>query len=673
MSRLAALALALLCPVIAQAKPTAACAEIPLASADAAAVHTPSAPTAWGGPRSGNESTRSQHVANYRIHARLDTEKHRIDGQQTLTWHNRSSQPVCALYLHLYLNAFSEGSTFLAERAQAGFDFRSGVPGSGQGYIQLQRVSQGGLPARWRFVQPDGGPASDKTVIRLELPTPVVAGASTTLDMDFSSQLPRVIARTGYFGSFHLVAQWFPKVAVLELPGERGATAPRWNAHEFHLHSEFYADFGHYDVHIDVPADYTVGATGELVEKRSANGRAVYRYVQGDVHDFAWTADRRTAKPLEAQWRSPTGDTVKLQVLYPPEYAQQATVVMQATLDALDDFARSLTPYPYRTLTAVIPPFNADEAGGMEYPTFFTAMSFPDFKPGGHEQHLLELVTLHELGHSYFQGILASNEFEEPLLDEGLNQYWNRRILRQRGQQVPLAPGWLARFGFRPKMDGFALERLAAGLHEKQDRLGSNSWQWQSSASYGTVYSRSATLFDSIERQVGSAAMERALQLYYQRWKFRHPSIADLRQALIDGTGQREIIERSFAQHVYQAAVIDDGISAFQSEKTDGQHYRTTITVQRRGADVPQTLIVRFADGSTETVRFSGAQDEFHFDWLKPVPAKTAQLDPQQHYPLDVSLGDNQRSLAPSPAARNLVMQRLLGWLQIVLAWLLGA
>lgn len=668
MSRFATLALALLCPVAAQATPTATCAEIPLASADAAAVPTPSAADAWGGVR-----THARHIANYRIHARLDAQKHRIHGQQTLTWHNRSSQPVCAVYLHLYLNAFSEGSTFLAERAQAGFAFRSGLSVGEQGYIQLQNISQNGKPARWQFVQPDGGPASDRTVIRLELPSPVAAGASTTLDMDFSSQLPRVIARTGYFGSFHLVAQWFPKIAVLELPGERGATAPRWNAHEFHLHSEFYADFGHYDVSIDVPADYTVGATGELVEKHNANGRSMYRYVQGEVHDFAWTADRRTAKPLEAQWRSPTGDTVKVQVLYPPEYASQAAVVMQATLDALEDFAHSLAPYPYRTLTAVIPPFNADEAGGMEYPTFFTAMSFPGFKPGGHEQHLLEFVTLHELGHSYFQGILASNEFEEPLLDEGLNQYWNRRILRQRGQQVPLAPAWLARFGFMPKIDGFALERLAAGLHEKQDRLGSNSWQWHSSTSYGTVYSRSATLFDSLERQLGSEAMERAIGLYYQRWKFRHPSIADLRQALIDGTGQREIIERSFAQHVDQAMRIDDGISALQSEKTDGQHYRTTLTVQRRGADVPQTLVMRFADGSTETVRFSGAQDEFRFEWLKPVPAKTAQLDPQQHYPLDVSLGDNQRSLNPSTDARNQVMQRLLGWLQIALAWLLGA
>lgn len=672
MPRLAALALsALLYPLLALGQSASApgCEEIPLASANAAAVHTPSRASAWGGV----QPTLSRHVANYRIHARLDAEKHRIQGRQTLNWHNRSQQPVCVVYLHLYLNAFSEGSTFFTERAQTGFGFRSGIAHSSPGYIELQQVNQGGKPARWQFVQPDGGPATDKTVIRLELPTPVAAGATTALEMDFLSQLPRVIARTGYFGSFHLVGQWFPKIAVLELPGERGASAPRWNAHEFHLHSEFYADFGHYDVSIDVPADYAVAATGERVASRLADGRAIYRYVQDDVHDFAWVADQRSAPPLEKQWRNPSGGEVKVQVHYPPEYANQAPLVMQATLEALDYFSRTLGDYPYRTLTAVIPPLNADEAGGMEYPGFFTALGFANFKPGGHEQYLLEFVTLHEVGHQYFQGILASNEFEEPLLDEGLNQYWNQRLLRQRGKQVPLAPGWLSRFGFMPKMDAFALERLSAGLHETLDPLGSNSWQWHSSASYGTVYSRSATLFDSIERQIGSATMERAMRLYYQRWKFRHPSIADLRQALIEGTGQREIIERSFAQHIYQASVIDDGIADLRSENIQGQHFRTTVSVQRRGADVPQTLVVRFADGSSEVAHFSGTQAHFHFEWLKPARALSAHLDPQQHYTLDVSLTDNQRSLSPSTDASNQVMQRLLGGVQVLLAWLVGA
>lgn len=208
---------------------------IALAAPNAAAVTVPSSPDAWGGIRSGDHATLSERVASYRISATLDPDKHVIAGQQQLTWRNRSAVPVRSVYIHLYMNAFEgEGSSFFTEQRQRGEAFRSGAEiGDGEwGHIALRSVSQGGATVPWRFVQPDGGPATDHTVARLDLPEAVAPGASTTLDMAFTTQLPRVIARTGYYGSFHLVAQWFPKIAVLELPGERGATAPRWNAHE---------------------------------------------------------------------------------------------------------------------------------------------------------------------------------------------------------------------------------------------------------------------------------------------------------------------------------------------------------------------------------------------------------------------------------------------------------
>ena len=246
---------------------SAACPAIAMAAPDAGAVRTPSAADAWGGPRRTDAATLSDRVVSYSIDAELDPVKHTLRGKQQLTWRNRSAQPVCSVYVHLYLNAFEgPGSTFMTEQRASSSGFRSNVATKDgeYGYIRLDRVAQNGAPARWTFVQPDNGPKTDRSVVRIDLPQPVAPGASTTLDIDFFDQLPRVVARTGYYGSFHLVAQWFPKIGVLELPGERGATAPRWNAHEFHLHSEFYADYGSYDVRITVPKDYTVGATGQL-------------------------------------------------------------------------------------------------------------------------------------------------------------------------------------------------------------------------------------------------------------------------------------------------------------------------------------------------------------------------------------------------------------------------
>jgi len=672
--------------------------EIPFAAADAAAVREPSAADAWGGPRRGDQATLSDRVVRYVIQARLDPKTHRIDGTQQLTWRNRSDQPVGAVFLHLYLNAFEgPGSTFFTEQRERGFGFRSEVPvNDGEwGHIDLTRVQQGGAAVPWSFVHPDGGPESDHTVVRLDLPEAVPAGASTTLDIDFLSQLPRVVARTGYFGSFHLVGQWFPKIGVLELPGERGASAPRWNVHEFHLHSEFYADFGEFDVRLTAPKDYRIGATGALQgTPQIADGNATWHFVQGDVIDFAWTADNRYAKPLLGTYEGPGSPKVKVQVLYHPEYAHNAPPVLQATLDSLAYFSRTLGAYPYDTVTVVIPPFNAGEAGGMEYPTFFTAESYADLSPGTLSAYLLDFVTIHEFGHGYFMGLLASNEFEEPMLDEGLNEYWDGRMLRERGAPLPLATRWMRALGIVPAITAAEAERLGAMLREPADGIGANSWDRMSSGSYGSVYSRTATVMRDLEAQLGREATERAFKVYYANWKFRHPGIADLRETLAAVSGQRALVERVFAQQVYAAGKVDDRIAEFASEEVlpepgtslrDGKHvevttkalekqiaqartawdkahpkpakgtgpypFRTRVLISRQGVAVAQTLKVRFADGSSEIAHFDGKQRWQRFAWVKPVQAVSVELDPGQQHFLDLSKADDSRSLTPDHTA----------------------
>ena len=134
------------------------CTAIPMAAPDAAYVTVPSSPEAWGGARTGKEDTLSDRVVHYDIQATLDPVKHTIDGKQKLTWRNRSAQPVCAIYLHLYLNAFEgPGSTFMSEQRNNGFSFRSKVKvkDGDWGYIKLRRVAQAGQAVKWSFVQPD--------------------------------------------------------------------------------------------------------------------------------------------------------------------------------------------------------------------------------------------------------------------------------------------------------------------------------------------------------------------------------------------------------------------------------------------------------------------------------------------------------------------------------------
>lgn len=672
--------------------PAVASAPIPLAGADAAAVMVPSAPDAWGGPRTGDEATLSDRIASYRINATLDPVKHTITGRQKLTWRNRSDRPVDAVYLHLYLNAFSgPGSTFFTEMREQRSGFRSGVGmDEGEwGYIELRKVEQAGVPVRWTFVQPDGGPATDRTVVRLDLPQPVAPGASTTLDIDFFDQLPRVTARTGYFGSFHLVAQWFPKIAVLELPGERGATAPRWNAHEFHLHSEFYADFGLYDVTLTVPEGYTVGATGKLRGKPVAEGGMVsHRYVQGDVHDFAWTADNRYAEPLTGSFRRADGREVGVRVLFHPEYASNAQPVLQATIDSLKYFGETLGPYPYETVTAVVPPYDAAEAGGMEYPTFFTASSYDNVAPGTLQRYLLDFVTIHEFGHGYFYGILASNEFEEPWLDEGLNEFWNQRMLVARKQDIDPVPSWLRALGVSGPISVVEQHRMGAQLGEPLDGLGQNSWSRYSSSSYGTVYSRTAVLMTDLESRLGSEVLERAFKTYYQRWKFRHPSSADLREVLAEVSGRRDLVERMFAHHVYDASLVDDRVASLHSTEVlpqpglvqfkgrrveltraaldkaiadkraqwDKAHpdaedgtgpfpYRTRVDLRRDGIAVPQWVRIDFADGTHQVARWDDDRPWTRLEFTSRAKAVSARIDPADAVYMDADKLDDGHSV----------------------------
>jgi hypothetical protein len=669
---------------------------IPLAGADAAAVTVPSSPDAWGGVRTGAEATLSDRVVRYDINATLDPVRHTIDGRERLAWRNRSRQAVNSVYLHLYLNAFEGlGSTFLTERRQRDTRSRGGVDlRDGQwGHIQLRRVEQGGAPVPWTFVHPDNGPATDHTVVRFDLPAPVAPGATMKLDISFFDQLPRVVARTGYFNSFHLVAQWFPKIGVLELPGERGATAPRWNVHEFHLDSEFYADFGSYDVRLTVPKGYTVGATGERVGAPvESRGWLTHRYVQDDVHDFAWTADRRTAAPLVGAWRGPGSPPVTITVLYPPEYAATAAPALKATQDALTWFSRTLGPYPYRTVTVVVPPNNAEEAGGMEYPTFYTVAGWDKVNPHTIDKYDLDFVTIHEFGHGYFYGILASNEFEEPVLDEGMNQFWDDRMLRARGQGASLSPAWLARLGVYPTFPVFELDRMAAPRADPADPPGQNAWRRLQGI--GPVYMRSATVMRDLEAQVGSAAMERAFKEYYRRWKFRHPGTADLRETLAEVTGRRDLVERTFANQIVTTARVDDRVAKITSDEVlplagthqvgsawveerqadidkriaatrtawDKAHphaadgagpypWRTEVTVRRHGAAVPQLLSVRFADGSSVSVPWDGDERWRQFSWVRPARAVSAQIDPLALHYADTSKLDDARTVDPDRAA----------------------
>ena len=394
--------------------------------------------------------------------------------------------------------------------------------------------------------------------------------------MVWDDKLPSIVERTGFDGSFHMVAQWFPKLAKIE-PDGTFAHFP------FHHLGEFYADYGNYDVTVDVPEAFLVGATGAVTESRVENGRRIERHVQDDIHDFAWTAWDKF------QTRKETIDGVACTILYPPGYDDHAERELATIRFALPHYGARYGKYPYPLLTLVHPPASAPEAGGMEYPTLITTGG-SSFIPNG--VNLIELVTIHEFGHQYFYGLLASHETQWPFLDEGLNSYAEAEAME----------AWRGKSSFIDLLglsigdaEGHA-ERARHYAHD--DRVAQPAYAFGTGTSYGAlVYSRTATILETLRRVYGDKAMQRTMGAYARRFRFQHPVPRDLIE-----TFQREMGNE--AGEVLRDALFDKGWIDFKVEAMSSHAVRVAAGIFDRDGKRETT---RGGSGNARQVRGLGA------------------------------------------------------------------
>jgi hypothetical protein len=234
----------------------------------------------------GGGPPRSPRIANYKIAARLDPVRHQIAASETLTWTNPGESAVDSLPFHLYLNGFKNDQS-LFMRSSHGSLRRAHATQGRWGFLQIESVNVAGADLTGKLHPPTSA-AGDETVAWLPLGQPLAPGATIEVTFKFTAQLPEVFARTGYKDEFHMIGQWFPKIGVrVGPPG-----AERWECQPFHANTEFFADFGTYDVALTVPNTHTVAATGVLTNVADAGGgMRTLTYHAEDVHDFAWMAD----------------------------------------------------------------------------------------------------------------------------------------------------------------------------------------------------------------------------------------------------------------------------------------------------------------------------------------------------------------------------------------------
>jgi hypothetical protein len=362
---------------------------------------------------------RSARNANYAIEARLLPETHTIEGRLVLEWRNTSDTALTTFPFHLYWNAFRNNLSTSA-RGQGRRAARPGPDSEGDrrfGYTQVRSIRLLGehtedLTPSLHYIQPDDGNPEDRTVMEVSAKTPLAAGATARFGIEWIARIPYGnVGRAGWVHDYHFIVQWFPKIGV----HWKGA----WNCHQFHATTEFFADYGVYDVRLTLPRGYVVGATG-LRKERTENpdGTETLRYVQEDVHDFAWTASLRFLERT-SRFADPGYPPVDIRLLVQPEHAHLAERYLEATKIALRSHGAWSAPYPYPQLTVVDPAWGS-ASGGMEYPTLFTGGTYVWAPPALQSP---EGVTIHEAGHQFWYGLVGNNEFEEAWLDEGFNTY----------------------------------------------------------------------------------------------------------------------------------------------------------------------------------------------------------------------------------------------------------
>jgi hypothetical protein len=566
---------------------------------------------------------------------------------------------VSELKLHLYPNAFqSTGSVFFKEMALE--DDTGEVERIRRddrfGYLRVISIrdpgSGGDLAGATRLAD---------TVMSVTLPAPLAAGEKATLQIAFEVKLPRWIRRMGIWGDHVDAMQWFPKFCA-----RRG---DRWIDHPYHLHTEFAADFGTYDVEITVPGadakrrlvEATGVPTGE--PRANADGTITYGFHAERVHDFAWCWNPRFLRSTrKVESPGSPGGAVEVVLMAQPDHAPMQGRILDAAAFAIQAFGK-LLPYPYPRVVIDDEPMG--RSGGMEYPMLFT-ISMRRNEPAWSTAP--EGVTLHEFGHQYFQGLVATNEFEEAWLDEGINTWFTDRLVERHfgpvaggrtlhtlglwaavaalnhgpgvklgGVELGLGPligfeesplggerGNLLGFEtgfFALRLPGF--ERARRFRHKARylpfatgnEPLPTASWGFPKGGYRAAVYSKASLVLETLERHVGAEAMDGLIGEWVRENAFRHPGTKDftglLRRRLAkDAAGNGFPIEAFVEQLVNGTGAVEfalEGVRTAELTSPVGWEVEGIGgTVTRRDEPAPQLLEGRPAWVTTVTVRRLG-------------------------------------------------------------------
>jgi Peptidase family M1 domain len=616
----------------------------------------------------------SQRVVHYEIDAKYDAASHAVDATEVLTYHNLTGQALDHFPFHLYQNAFQPNSTWVREAKLEGsrdmaYDKWEAEEYGSEEIKSLEVVGQGDLTSQLYYIQPDDGNKDDKTVADVRLARVIAPGEFVQFKIAFQTKFPETQARSGWKRDFVLGGQWFPKVGVWW----HGA----WNCHQYHAMTEFFADFGVYDVKLTVPQFEVVGASGVKVgEANNSNNTKTLTYHGDDIHDFAWTVSPRYKVKEDGVFQGQMGP-VQMRILMQPAHWSQVERHEKILRESLEHFESWYGPYPYKTITLVDPePDSA--AGGMEYPTFITGET-SWFMPKG--DYWPEIVIEHEFGHQYWYGMVATNEFEDAWMDEGINSYTEVKVLDSiLGKNTSVLNVAGATRGDRED------QRLGYIRVADVDPIAEKAYDYYNGSSYGGItYGKTASVLLTLESIIGEETMQKAMHVYFMKYRFTHPTKEDFLKTIEEVSGKD--LRWYFNQAIYGSQVMDYKVmriesfpvnwfeqkkSMFRKDDKDTM-YRSYVWLQRKEDFVmPVEVEIKFDNGERVRERWDGVSRWTKFEYQKKAQVVSAEIDPDHEIQIDRNDFNNSHTVEgngkPARKLENYFMF-LSQWLSQALAW----
>ena len=626
----------------------------------------------------------SERNANYDISLVLDHEAKKITASQILTWRNNSPDTILEMRFYMYINAFKNtNSTFLKGASNIfgqSFDDRTAEEWGWINVDSIGRRNGVNLTKGARYIQPNDDNWDDQTVLQVPLNQPIMPGETVIFDMKFSAKMPKIIARTGYAEKdYFAFLHWFPQAGVYEK--SRTDDGWGWNCHQFFRTTEFYGDFGNFDVEMTLSNHLKIGASGcKIAEKDNGNGTRTVKYHVEDVIDYAWVCYSDFEEHID-QWQH-----VEIKAMVPPEHRTLAPRLIHAVKNALEYLGENVGEYPFPTITIIDPPLHGLRSGLMEYPTLVTGGSAYG-APAGFRG--VESLIVHEFAHQYFMMMLASNEKEEAWLDEGFVTYYEDRIGKkyfgEKHSQVDL---FGVHYGNREmsRIEYTRMDNPASGATADQ------GWKNKTTRSRELVYQKTGTMLVTLERMVGLETMDKLIKTYFERWKFKHPRGEDFIKVALEVVGKekgpkmQDVVESLLRQSIYQASYCDYALtSAFSSKKSTPtgffdeeerifkkseslETYYNSVRVDRKGEIVlPTEIEIIFTDGTKKMIEWNGKERSKLFEFESTTRILSAQIDPEQKIYLDIDLNNNSYTWQPETSVLWKYALKAMFWVQNVL------